>query len=181
MEILFEHVRDFTISIELFKLIQAFFEYFNSIPESGLNDFWTKNLPQTEDPQFNKTLIKLFNDILDEVAVNVDNTSDEAMQNNMIRIKLCLMIYLHRTYQSIMHYIANGVQREQDTQIKLTKIILQLYEKRSIWLELNDVHFIEYVVKFMNFRKNEKENGRDILRIITYVYSVKLLFFFSTK
>lgn len=160
------------ISEDIYKLLQSFFNYYNSLPDSGLNKFWTKDIPSTQVESFRTHITTIQRKLLDKLTKYLTIATDEAIRTNTILVKLCIMIHVNPVYESAMHFIYNGLQLEKDNQKEIMKILIQVLHNRATRFELYDRHFIQTLHDFIYYRKNIAEGGQDILKILMYVFTI---------
>lgn len=172
VEILIAHALHVTsMTADIFNLIQSFLNDHNSRFYSGLEKFWTKSLSPDEARTFNQTIINTLRTLLNSLTKDVNTIDENVKRLNLIRAKLCLMIYVHPAYQSVMReqqYQKMG----QDIQQEIVKIFLQIFFNRAAYFISNDGHLVQMLYTFMNFRKNVSENGKHISDILMYVNAV---------
>lgn len=169
---LFKYASIANIPIDIYKLIQAFFNYFNILPDSGLDEFWTVRVSYSENSRLLQRMIDVLGNLLDKLWKNLNAITDIAKQTNTILAKLCLMIYIHPKFQLALQSDANGRQMSQNFFIKILEALVQLFVNCAAYFDSNDEHFIEKLHDFMNYRSNFNGNGQVILQILAYVFNL---------
>lgn len=170
IDLLFKYAANFNIPEDVYHAIQAFFNYFFSIPDSGLNEFWTS--PYTENSKLYQHITTVLGNLLDKLWNNRNMFTDVAKRTNTILAKLCLIIYVHPKYQFMLNSISNGKRMRLDNFRKMLDAILQLCENRAAYFDLTDDDLIEKIHGFLNYRTNLNGIDQEILQILSYVITV---------
>lgn len=156
----------------VYRLIQAFFNHFNAIPNSGLGLFWT--IGYTED--FKPKIIAIQNNLLIKLTKHKNLKTEDARQTKMIIAKLCLMIYTSSKYHDAIHSYSNGIQMRQDFVINVLEAFFLFFQNGFAQFDLYDDHFIQLLYNFF-YLKQILPNEPDIQLVLPYVITdIHLLF-----
>lgn len=165
VEVLFNYVLGVPfIPEDVYNLIKAFFNHYNSIPNSGLERFWMKAIRPADLPKFYAQIRDTQRNLLNKV---VQPGNDQ--RTTMILTQLCIMIYVHPEYHNAMQHIQNGKQFEEEFQLRIMEILLQQFYRQS-FIDLSNEYFIRNLREFMYYRKTG--NGQNIHSILAYVIRV---------